>query len=358
MTAKTLMLAAFAATTALPALAASFNTLTGDAPLVIAHRGASGYLPEHTLAAYELAIQMGADIVEPDVGTTADGQLVVMHDDSLARTTNVEELFAPRNGGYALADFTLAEIKTLTVEPYATASETYPGFVPSMADPYRVPTFNEFLDWVSDYNDANGTTIGVYPESKPPSTPAQNAGIVAAMNFHGFTGADQNSYIQTFDHLAAFEIAELEGLLGMEVPVAALGYATETADGYAVYDYINGSATTLEAMEGRLGGVGVSLGSPGLTSEFVAAAHALGLEVHAWTFNTMDPEAARAQYLEYIAMGLDGIFSNYPDLAVAAVREYADMAPVPLPAALPVLLAGLGALGAGRSAAPASVRAA
>ncbi len=102
-------------------------------------------------------------------------------------------------------------------------------------------------------------------------------------------------------------------------------------------------------MEGILGGVGVSLGSPGLTAEFVAAAHALGFELRARAFSTMDPDAAMAQYLEHIEMGLDGIFSNHPDLAVAAVRENAAMSAVPLPAALPMLLAGIGAMGAMRA---------
>ncbi|MCE8472649.1 hypothetical protein LZ189_27030, partial [Rhodovulum sulfidophilum] len=116
-----------------PAGAASlYNTLDGNAPLIVAHRGASGYLPEHTLGGYELALEMGADVIEPDLQMTADGVLVAMHDATLARTTNVEALFAPRNGAYRVSDFTLAEIKSLTVEPTgATASTDYPGFAPS-----------------------------------------------------------------------------------------------------------------------------------------------------------------------------------------------------------------------------------
>ena len=100
-------------------------------PQVIAHRGASGYLPEHTLAGYELAVRMGSDYIEPDLQLTRDNQLVAMHDDTLQRTTNVASLFAQRNGAYRVADFTLAEIKTLTVQPAnATAKTTYPGFTP------------------------------------------------------------------------------------------------------------------------------------------------------------------------------------------------------------------------------------
>lgn len=338
---------ALVAASATPLFAANYNTLNGEAPLIIAHRGASGYLPEHTLGGYELAIQMGADIVEPDVSLTADGELIVMHDTTLTRTTNVEALFEPRNGGYKVADFTLAEIKTLTVEPAGTAQTTYPDFTPSMADPYKVPTFEEFLGYVKDYNDTNGTKIGVYPESKIAATTEQNTKIVNAMNDYGFTGADQNSYLQTFDHLAAKEIAQLEDDLGMEVPVAALGYAGTSGGEYAVYDYVNGGYTTLEDLALFAGGVGVNL-SAALTEEFVNAAHLLGLEVHGWTFSKSDPTEAAAQYATYIDMGLDGIFTNYTDMAVAAVAA-SGPSPVPLPAALPLLLAGMGTLGALRA---------
>ena len=335
---------ALAAAAATPLHAASYETLDGKAPLIIAHRGAMGYLPEHTLGGYELAIKMGADIVEPDVSLTSDGEVIVMHDTSLARTTNVESLFAARNGGYKVADFTLAEIKTLTVEPTGTASTTYAGFTPSMADPFKVPTFNEFLDYVKTYNDANGANIGVYPESKIPATTEQNIKIVEAMQAHGFTTGNQNSYLQTFDHVAAKELADLEAARGMTVPVAALGYAGMSGGEYAVWDYVNGSYSLLDDLALFAGGVGVNL-SAGLTAEFVESAHMLGLEVHGWTFSKSDPTEAAEQYKTYIEMGLDGIFSNYPDLAVSAVAEYGDTSAVPLPAGLPLLIVGIGAIG-------------
>lgn len=126
-----------------------FSTLDGDAPLVIAHRGASAYLPEHTLAGYELAIRMGADIVEPDVQLTSDGALVAMHDTELTHTTDVVSVFAPRNGGDKVSDFTLAEIRTLTVMPTSPASTGHPGFTPSGPDAFKVPTLREVLDLVT-----------------------------------------------------------------------------------------------------------------------------------------------------------------------------------------------------------------
>jgi len=340
---RILTAAAFAALSFSSAHAATYATLRGEAPLVIAHRGASGYLPEHTLAGYELAIKLGADVVEPDVAITSDGYLVIMHDDELKRTTNVEELFEPRNGKYNVTDFTLAEIKTLTVEPTGTASTTYPGFTPSMSSPFEVPTFDEFLDFVKTYNDTNGTSIGIYPESKPASTTEKNQKIVDAMNAHGFITANQSSYLQTFDHLAAQELVAMENELGMDVPVAALGYVGIADGEYAVYDYINRSYSTLSELAEYAGGVGVYR-SASLTEDFIAAAHALGLEVHGWTFSDPNPETAMEQYLQFIDWGLDGFFTNYTDLAVAAIDQY-EAANVPLPAALPLLLAGVGAFG-------------
>ena len=113
-------------------------------PLVVAHRGASGYLPEHTLAGYELAVRLGADYIEPDLQLTRDGVLVAMHDETLQRTTNVASLFVARNGGYKVADFTLAEVKTLTVTPTGTGKTSYPGFTPASPE-LRVPTFDEVI---------------------------------------------------------------------------------------------------------------------------------------------------------------------------------------------------------------------
>ncbi len=342
-----LMLAA-AATSALmaaaPAGAAVFNTLSGAAPLVIAHRGASGWLPEHTLGGYELAIRMGADIVEPDVQLTADGFLVAMHDTTLTRTTDVETLFAPRNGTYNVSDFTLAEIKTLTVEPVGPqASTSYPGFTPSTAEPFRVPTLDEVLDFVNAHNAATGEKIGVYPESKVPNRSELNQKIVEALNAKGFTERDQNAYIQTFSHDGAREIAALQDALGMDNAVAALGAAVENGGVFGVYDYTTQLVTTLDELATFADGAGVTLSSPALGAEFIAAAHALGLEVHGWTFRPLTQDAADALFAPYIEMGMDAFFTDYPNFGRATV-DAASVAPVPLPAAGWLLIAGVGGL--------------
>lgn len=326
-----------------PAHAAGiYNTLSGEAPLVIAHRGASGHLPEHTLAAYELAIRMGAQVIEPDLQVTADGVLVAIHDATLTRTTNVADLFAPRNGDYRVSDFTLAEIKSLTALPTRTASTSYPGYTPTMADPFKVPTFQEVMDLVKAHNAATGAQIGIYPESKVPNRFSVNARIVEEMKANGFDGSVPNTFIQTFSHEGARQLAAMQDLLGMTNDIAALGVVLRTGDDYGVYDVTTGTVSSLDELAGFATGLGVNLGYD-LDAGFIAAAHALGLAVHGWTFRPTTLEAAEDQFLPWIEAGMDGFFTDYPDLAVAVLDRLIP-APVPLPAGLPLLAAGLGAL--------------
>lgn len=337
--ASTAILAAFAAAPVAAATVDRFATLSGEAPILIAHRGASGYLPEHTLASYELGIQMGADYIEPDLQMTADGQVVVMHDATLTRSTDVEAKFAARNGGYAVKDFTLAEIKTLTAEPTRTATNEYPGFSSSHA--FTVPTFEEVLVWLDDYNATNGTDIGVYPESKAPYNAALNQAIATTLKAKGYDEAADKVILQSFSFESAKELAELTDSMMVDAVIAQLGSAT-LLDG--VFGIVNaGEFRSLTDLAAYVDGLGVSLSSPALSAEFISAAHDLGLVVHAWTFRATTSEEAFAQMQPLIDAGLDGIFTDYPDLG----REVIDAnmpAPVPLPAALPLLLAGLAGL--------------
>ncbi len=322
--------------------AATYNTLTGEAPIVVAHRGASGYLPEETLGSYELAIRQGADYIEPDVQMTRDGHLVAMHDTTLTRTTNVTELFAPRDGSYRVSDFTLDEIKTLTVKPTGALSEpdsTYPGFTPSMVDPFKVPTLDEVLVFLSDYNQANGTSVGIYPESKHPFDSEKNAKIITSLKQNGFTTAADKVILQSFARENIVDLADLLDRNGMEAQIAQLGsvrqqdglYGVAGSDGFFSLASIAQVAT----------GVGVSY--TGITEAFIREAHALGLIVHAYTFRPLSEEEAFAMMTPLLSWGLDGFFTDYPDFGRTVV-DGLQPAPVPLPAAMPMLLAGLGGL--------------
>lgn len=335
------MIAAAAPLAVAPAFAAP--TLTGDPPIVIAHRGASGYLPEHTLAAYELAIKMGAQYIEPDLQLTKDGQLVAMHDDTLTRTTNVASQFAARNGGYKVSDFTLAEIKTLTVLPQGTAQNTYPGFTPTSADPLRVPTFQEVIDLAKAQGAALGKTIGLYPEAKQ-ADPVMEDKILSTLKASGYGAPTDKVYIQSFANSTVKNLAAKQVAEGMDLMLVQLGAAVTITNPDGSKTYLMGvtdsaSPLTFEELALYADGIGIVIDVPiyPITEEFIAAAHAAGLEVHGWTFADPNSDTAIANYLKYMAMGMDGFFSNYPDLAVAAV---------PAPGALGLLGLGLVGLGA------------
>ncbi|KFI29885.1 hypothetical protein CG51_07070 [Haematobacter missouriensis] len=313
---------------------ARFDTLTGAAPAVIAHRGAPAYLSENTLAGTELSVLQGAGWIENDVQPTKDGVLVVMHDGSLERTTDVETLFAPRNGGYNVADFTLEEIRTLTVD---SQSHDYPGFTPSSENPFRVPTFAEQLDALTEYNAAYGTNVGIVAELKYGYDPASNQKAIDTLIAHGYDTPDK-AILQSFSHENVYDVAGKLEEMGLTLPVSQLGGAALGLDGQFYIDgkiTLAGLATYADAL---------SLTSGSITEELIAAAHDLGLPVYGWTFRPADLNAAFAQMAQFIEWGIDGIITDNPDHAVAVVASY-EVAPVPLPAALPLVLAGIGALG-------------
>ena len=323
--------------------AATLNTLDGAPPIVIAHRGASGYLPEHTLGGYELAIRLGADYIEPDVQMTADGELVVMHDATLGRTTNVADLFARRDDRYRVSDFTLAEIKTLTVKPtgaLAAPDATYPGFVPSMSDPYKVPTLDEVLDFLTAENARNGTSVGIYPESKTPYNSAQNRKIVATLEANGYTAPEDKVILQSFVFDSIVEMGDALSARGMDALLAQLGGVTLQGDVYGVTG--TDGFHSLEEIAAVADGVGVGQG--GLTEDFIDSAHDLGLIVHGYTFRPLTEAEAFAQIQPVIDWGIDGIFTDYTDLGRRVVDANIAPAPVPVPAALPLLLSCLGGL--------------
>lgn len=324
----------------------TLRTLDEAAPIVIAHRGAAGYLPEHTLGGYELAIQMGADYIEPDLFLTSDGVLIAMHDSTLIRTTNVREVF-PDRSSYLPGDFTLAEIKQLTVVPSrGQAAETYPGFTPSMPDPYKVPTFKEVLDFLTEYNDRTGSNIGIYPEAKSPTSDSQTRQIVEQLNEAGFRTANDKVFIQSFDFDALKALAGIQSELGSDQLLVALGGASLLDDVYRVGN------TPLSEIATFANGIGVSLGGASgvvaITQGFVDAAHALGLIVHGYTLRPLTQEESDAQIAVLFPLGYDGWFTDYTDRTRASVDALLPaeqpVAPVPLPAAGWLLISALGGL--------------
>ncbi len=338
---------------------------SGTRPRIIAHRGASGMRPEHTLAAYELAIDQGADYIEPDLVMTKDGVLVVRHENEISGTTNVGDVqrFLSRRvssriidnqptTGWFTEDFTLAEIKELR------ARERLPGLRKESAtfnDKYPIPTFQEVLDLAKRKSAETGRVIGVYPETKHPSYfRSLNQGLekplVEILHKNGFTGKSAPVFIQSF------EVANLKELRMMtDVPliqlISAIGkpYDWELSGSKQTYNdmrtpqglaeiatYAQGIGPEKSLVIAR--GEGNTTGKP---TTLVADAHNVGLKVHPWTFRSenvhlpsnlrkgeLGPEYARskgdyiAEYTLYFAQGVDGVFTDFPADALAAWEAY------------------------------------
>ena len=357
-----------------------YPTLEGKAPLVIGHRGASGYLPEHTLESYKRAIELGADFIEPDVVATKDGELVVRHEPNITATTDVSTRpeFANRKTtrqvdgvaetGWFTTDLTLAEIKTLRAkQPMAERDQSHNG-------KYAIPTLREVLDLARSEGKRAGRTVGVYPETKHP-TYHVNAGLaledrlLALLAEYGYTAKDSPVIVQSFEvanlkYLRSKTAVRLVQLIDGD-GVNAQGQVTLKPPFDKPYDfalardsrtfadlltpaglkeiktYADGigpwKAYLLPARQVDANGDGKpdDLNGDGLTDErdrvllpptpVVRDAHAAGLFVHPFTFRS---EAKRlvsdyhgdavAEYRKFFEMGVDGVFSDFPDTAVKA----------------------------------------
>lgn len=281
------------------------------AGLVIAHRGASGYLPEHTLPAYELAIRQGADIVEPDVVLTRDGVPICLHDITLERTTNVAEVFPDRardDGRWYAADFSLREIEQLEIrglqEPIARAAGESRE---QLARQHRIPTLARFLELIRAHETASGRSIGVIPELKRPSFHrgeglSLEKAALSVLAQYGYERADDACIIQCFEFDALKRLRDEHGselrlvyLAGNRRALERPGSLAEIA---AVANAIGPNRRLIEETDGAL----------------VREAHAAGLKVYPWTFG-----AEQAAMVEmFYRFGVDGLFTDYPDLGVAA----------------------------------------
>ncbi len=302
--------------------------LAGERATVIAHRGASGYLPEHTMAAYQLAVQMGADFIEPDLFMTADGVLVARHDRNLNATTN--------GGAVNIDTLTFAQLQQLDArsrgDNVGTAgySQAGNGYY-TMADVFKVPTFTDVLDYAYGLYQADGSIVGVYPEVK---TIANNAvynlaiadammGALADPKYGGFfNGQHNNVFLQSFDESIVRHLGQA-AVNPFELPVVYLIGNCQTAAA---------NATTIA---GIAQGVGTSIAN--MDAACVGTLRNAGLTVHAYTLTT-DALMAPRSYEVVLGYGVDGFFTNYPDLGVAAV--------VPEPASLALMCGGLLGVGA------------
>ncbi|OYU52980.1 MAG: glycerophosphodiester phosphodiesterase [Alphaproteobacteria bacterium PA1] len=328
-------------------------------PIIIAHRGASGLRPEHTLAAYQLAIDQGADFIEPDLVLTKDGHLICRHENEIGGTTDVSArpefadrkkvhvIDGERHEGWFTEDFTLAEIKTLRCK------ERLPQLRPgNMAydGQFEVPTFEEVLELAKQQSARTGRTIGVYPETKHPTwfeglNLSFDAPLLTLVRRYGLDAADAPIFIQSFEvtnlkRLRGKTKAPLVQLMAkdggpFDLDKAGVTYASmATAAGLKeISAYANGVGPEKILILPR-DGANKNLGP----TSFVTDAHAAGLVVHPWTFraeNYFLPEDYRkgqsadptylaqhgeliAEIQAFMAAGVDGVFSDFPGIAFAA----------------------------------------
>ena len=331
-------------------------------PLVIAHRGASGYRPEHTLAAYALGARLGADYIEPDLVITSDGVLVARHEPEIEDTTDVETRpeFAGRRTtkvidgvtyeGFFVEDFTLAELKTLRAEERIPAlrqrNTIYNGR-------YQVPTLQEVIDLSRRLSRELDREIGLYPETKHPTyfrsigKPLEEP-LVRILRRNGLDGRRAKLFVQSFEveNLRALrrEIgAPIVQLLGSRTGAPADGsgktYAqmATPAGLREIARYADGVGPSKDYIVPR---AAVPPGSPACTpspelapTSFVDDAHRAGLVVHPYTFRNencfhstekqnpggpSDYGKAFEEYVQFFGLGVDGVFADNPDTAVAA----------------------------------------
>jgi glycerophosphoryl diester phosphodiesterase len=312
-------------------LAVAVITMSGSAavktPIIIGHRGAPGHRPEHTLAGYRLAAEMGADYIEPDLVTTKDGVLIVRHENEIGSTTDAAVKFPDRKRtrmvdgmsitGWFSEDFTLAEIKTLRArERLDFRSHAWDG-------QFEVPTFDEVIEVAQQLGKELGRPIGVYPETKHP-TYFRNIGLpledrlLAALDRHGWNTAAAPVFIQSFEtnlrELRPKTSIKLTQLLEGKIPT---DQALRTIKSYA--DGIGPNT--------RLVIPAIADGTLLPATDLVARAHAAGLLVHVWTLRSEPVFLSRSyhgdvaeEYRQYAALGVDGIFTDFPDAAARALK--------------------------------------
>lgn len=310
--------------------------------IVVAHRGASGYLPEHTLEAKAMAYAMGAHFIEQDVVMTRDDQLIVLHDITLDRTTDVADRYPGRaraDGRHYVVDFTLEEIRRLRVREgvrSSTQQAIYPQRFPVGKSRFEVNTLAEEIELIQGLNRSTGKDIGIYPEVKSPAFHRRegkdlSSALVATLKEYGYASKQDKVFIQTF------EFDELKIIHDEILPAAGVSLRLVQLIGDDdVYDWMFEPAgmTELSRYADGLGpekGLIISYQTAAgavAPTNLVELAHANGMEVHPYTFRldqgqVPDYAGSFEEMLElfYFEAGVDGLFTDFPDRAVQFLQS-------------------------------------
>jgi glycerophosphoryl diester phosphodiesterase len=327
-------------------------------PLVIGHRGAPGYLPDHTLQGYALAIRMGADYIEPDLVATKDGHLIARHEPNITGTTDVADhpefadRFTTKNvdgfdeSGWFASDFTLREIKTLGAkQPFPERSHKFDG-------KFEIPTLQEVIDLAKRKSRSSHRRIGIYPETKHP-TYHQGLGLplearlVDVLARNGLNTPNAPVFIQSFEQANLKQLNTMTPVRLVQLVDAndtdAQGNPTYAPpfdrpfdwtvsgrpDLYSYFATDAGLAEIKTYADGigpwKVYIVGTFNNSIVKTTDLIDRAHAHGLLIHTWTFRSEPFRLATQyggdpinEYLQFYELGIDGVFSDFPDHAFEA----------------------------------------
>jgi glycerophosphoryl diester phosphodiesterase len=315
--------------------------MASDEFLVIAHRGASGYLPEHTLEAKAYAHALGADYIEQDVVATRDDELIVLHDIHLDSVTNVADRFPDRHrddGHFYARDFDLAEIKGFNVSERRNpdnVTAVFPGRFPTDVGNFQVPTLREEIKFIQGMNKSTGRNVGIYVEIKRPGWHRAEGIDVSPMVLQllddlGYRSKQDRCFVQCFD---ATEIERIRHELGCKLALVQLIGENSWGESDTDFEQLR-SPQGLQKLAGLVDGIGPSIGhlveingidGQPVSTGLVTAAHELGMVVHPYTFRAdqlVPGFETLPEMIRWFAdqLNIDGVFTDFPDLAKAAMR--------------------------------------
>lgn len=322
----------------------SNSLIAFEAPLIIGHRGACGYRPEHTLASYQLAIDMGADYIEPDLVMTKDGILMARHENEIGGTTDVATKFPDRKtkktvdgeevSGWFIEDFTLAEVKTLK------ARERLPFRDHSFDGKFEIPTFKEILDLLKKQK----RKVGVYPETKHPTyfqsinLPLE-AELIKVLTEYEMNKKDSLVFIQSFELQSLAKIKKISPLpliYLLDDPEKKPFDHVASGDKRTYLDMVQ--PNNLKEISLIASGIGPykryiipmskdNIAMPATT--LIQNAHKAGLKVHPYTFRKEDQYLLKdyqgsleKELLQFFELGVDGVFTDFADLGVLAKTTF------------------------------------
>lgn len=297
--------------------------------IIIAHRGASGYLPEHTLESKALAYGMGADFIEQDLVLTRDDIPLVLHDIHLDEVTDVAERFPDRardDGRFYAIDFTYSEILQLSAHERIdrdTGERVYPGRFPLGKGSFRLHSLREEIELIQGLNQSTGRTVGIYPEIKNPGFHRKEGKdisviVLSILEEYGYGSKEDPCILQCFDR---WELRRIRVELGSRL------FLTQLLEKRAELREIQAYAAYADAIGPSYGLLidGIDLKGNLTFSDAVKTAHGFGLKVHPYTYRVDEhkgfPTFEELLRVSFEDLGVDGVFTDFPDLVAAYLKR-------------------------------------